>query len=88
MTTLTETPILSLHTQYLDPLAYTAMEAEQDCMNFVCDLITDLAEKISNYLNIADGGCSDNPDEMSQRFQDLSHLYQYVTTKYGADLNA
>jgi hypothetical protein len=87
MTTLTETPILSLHTQYLDPLAFAAMEAEQDRLNFITDL-TDLCEKITNYLNIADGGHSDDPNAFSQRFQDLSHLYQYVTTKYGADLNA
>ncbi|NJM67496.1 MAG: hypothetical protein HC851_18390 [Acaryochloris sp. RU_4_1] len=87
MTTLTETPILSLHTQYLDPLAYAAMEAEQDCQAFITDL-TDLCEKISNYLNIADGSHFDDPNALSQRFQDLSHLYQYVTTKYGADLNA
>ncbi|NJM68244.1 MAG: hypothetical protein HC851_22545 [Acaryochloris sp. RU_4_1] len=87
MTTLTETPILSLHTQYLDPLAFAAMEAEQDRQNFITDL-TDLCEKINSYLNIADDRHSEDPNALSERFQNLSHLYQYVTTKYGADLNA
>lgn len=85
--TLTLAPIVSLHLeQSYSPEILAAMEAEHDFQGFITDL-SDLVESANHYLDLADGGHSDETDDLTQRFQALSKKMQYVTGRYGTDLS-
>jgi phosphoserine phosphatase len=77
MSTLAQTPMVSLHMEWLYPIAYAAMEAEQNNQNFIADL-SDLAASLEHYLNLIDGDQSDDTNELDLRFQALSKIFKQV----------
>lgn len=54
--------------------------------NLVGDLST-LCDRLNGFLDLADGGQSDDPTELARRYQALKNVWCSVVGLYGADLS-
>lgn len=69
-------------------MSSTVADVSTATQRALVDDLSDLHTALSDYLDLADGGNSDNPSELLERFGNFKRIYGQVDTLYGAQLAA